>query len=60
LARGEAAQKDVVKADLKKRDDNDRMRPLSPLRPAEDALTIDSTALTAEAVVEVILNYLKT
>jgi len=35
------------------------MRPLSPLRPAEDALIIDSTTLTIEEVVEVMLNHLK-
>ena len=59
LGRGETAHRDVVEADLKKRDNQDRMRPLSPLRPAEDALIIDSTTLTIEEVVEVMLNYLK-
>ncbi len=59
LDRGETVLRDVVEADLKKRDDQDRMRPLSPLRPAEDALIIDSTTLTIEEVVEVMLNHLK-
>ena len=59
LGRGETAQRDIVEADLKKRDDQDRMRPLSPLRPAKDALIIDSTTLTIEEVVEVMLNHLK-
>jgi len=59
LGRGETALRNVVGADLKKRDDQDRMRPLSPLRPAEDALIIDSTTLTIEEVVEVMLNHLK-
>ena len=59
LGRGEAALRAVVESDLKKRDDQDRMRPLSPLRPAEDAFIIDSTTLTIEEVVEVMLNYLK-
>jgi len=58
LGRGETALRNVVGADLKKRDDQDRMRPLSPLRPAEDALIIDSTTLTIEEVVEVMLNHL--
>ena len=59
LGRGETALRDVVEADLKKRDDQDRMRLLSPLRPAESALIIDSTTLTIEEVVEVMLTHLK-
>ena len=59
LERGETAQRDIVKADLKKRDDQDRTRPLAPLKPAEDALIIDSTTLTIEDVVEVMLSYFK-
>ena len=55
LERGETAQRDIVKADLEKRDDQDRTRPLAPLKPAEDALIIDSTTLTIEEVVEVML-----
>ena len=59
LERGEKALKNVVKTNLKKRDHQDRMRPLAPLKPAEDALIIDSTTLTIEEVVEVMLSYLK-
>ncbi len=59
LGRGEAVPRDVVEANLKMRDDQDRMRPLSPLKPAEDAFIIDSTTLTIEEVVEVMLNHLK-
>ena len=58
LDRGETALRNVVEADLKKRDAQDRMRPLSPLKPAEDAIIIDSTTLTIKEVVEVMLNYL--
>ena len=59
LGRGKTVFRDIVEADLKKRDNQDRMRPLSPLRPAEDALIIDSTTSTIEEVVEVMLNHLK-
>jgi len=59
LERGEKALKNIVKTNLKKRDHQDRMRPLAPLKPAEDALIIDSTTLTIEEVVEVMLSYLK-
>ena len=56
LERGEKALKNIVKTNLKKRDHQDRMRPLAPLKPAEDALIIDSTTLTIEEVVEVMLS----
>jgi len=59
LARGEAVTKKGVAEDLKRRDDQDRMRVLSPLRPAENAIIIDSTTSTAEEVVEEILKHMK-
>lgn len=42
---------DVV-ADLKARDERDRSRAESPLRPAEDAIVLDSTSLTLAEVLE--------
>jgi len=59
LARGEAVTLEDVSGDLKRRDDQDRMRALSPLKPAEDAVIIDSTTLTAEEVVEQILQHIQ-
>jgi cytidylate kinase len=59
LARGETVTKEGVAGDLKKRDDQDRLRALSPLKPAEDAVVIDSTGLTAEAVVEQMLKHIE-
>lgn len=44
-----------IKRDLAERDRRDREREQSPLVPAEDAVRIDSTELTAEQVVEKIL-----
>ncbi len=41
-----------VLADMKKRDDNDASRALAPLKPAADAVIIDSTDLPPEAVVD--------
>jgi cytidylate kinase len=38
--------------DLKERDERDRNRKQSPLRPAEDAVILDSTAMTLEEVLE--------
>jgi CMP/dCMP kinase len=58
LARGEAVTEEGVAEDLLKRDYQDRMRALSPLRPAEDAIIIDSTASTAQEVVERMLKHI--
>lgn len=41
--------------DLKERDKRDRERTVSPLKPAEDAVTLDSTDLTIDEVVNQIL-----
>jgi cytidylate kinase len=41
-----------VLAELRARDERDRTRPASPLVPAEDAVIIDSSALTLEQVAE--------
>lgn len=41
--------------DIEKRDDRDRTRPVAPLKPAEDAYTIDSTDLSIDEVLQEIL-----
>ena len=43
-----------VLADIQQRDYNDMNRAITPLRKADDAVEIDSTAMTIEEVVEVI------
>jgi cytidylate kinase len=40
---------------MKRRDENDSSRALAPLKPAADAVTIDSSPLTVDEVVEVML-----
>ena len=40
-----------VEADMKKRDENDSTRDIAPLKPADDAVVIDTTGLDIEAVV---------
>jgi cytidylate kinase len=54
-ARGVAADLDVVRADMAARDRQDTTRALAPLRPAPDAITVDTTTLDAEHVVELML-----
>ncbi|WP_051978302.1 (d)CMP kinase [Edaphobacter aggregans] len=46
-----AAQLKIL-AELKERDERDRNRAQSPLRPAADAIILDSTALTLDQVLE--------
>lgn len=46
--------------DIAERDRRDASRPVSPLRPAEDARVLDSTSLTPDQVVERVLAWLET
>jgi len=48
-----------VERDMKQRDENDRSRELAPLKPAEDAEIIDSTDISANEVVELMVAYLE-
>lgn len=50
---------DEVEKDMKQRDENDRTRALAPLRPAKDALIIDSTDISASEVVDKMLQYIQ-
>jgi cytidylate kinase len=52
LARGEPADFERVLAELRRRDEIDSQRQHSPLAAAADAILVDSTALTADAVIE--------
>ncbi len=48
-ARGVAADAAQVEAEIRDRDAQDANRPVAPLRPAEDALVIDTTTMDADA-----------
>ena len=54
----ESSTSDAVAQSLKSRDELDSTRKISPLRPAEDALELDSTELDLQEVVEVIWEWL--
>ena len=58
-ARHERTSLADVREAMKKRDNNDSIRTLSPLRPAHDAIRIDSTSLDIDQVVEVILSHIR-
>ena len=45
--------------EIQKRDEQDRNRLIAPLRPAEDALVLDSTSLHIEQVLELAFDYIE-
>ena len=51
-ARGEAADLEQVTREIEERDRRDQSRAHSPLRPADDAVLVDTTSEPIEAVVE--------
>lgn len=54
-----ASQKpEEVENQMRRRDQNDSTRDLAPLRPAADAVVIDSTDLSAEEVIECMLTHI--
>ncbi|MEN8140339.1 MAG: (d)CMP kinase [Thermodesulfobacteriota bacterium] len=57
-AKGEVVDEKELLAQIEKRDHDDANRALAPLRPAEDAITIDSSRIDAQGVVNLILAYL--
>lgn len=55
IEKGEAVTLSGLLRDIEERDRRDTMRPVAPLRPAEDAVTIDSTDLAVDQVVDRVL-----
>lgn len=56
---GVVADLDTILADIKARDLRDSQRTVAPLKPADDAIILDSTALGIEAVLDTVLNEIK-
>ena len=54
-ARGGVRPYDAVLAEVRRRDEIDSTRQVAPLRPADDAVLLDSTHMTIEQVVEQVL-----
>ena len=52
LARGVEIPLEKTLEQIRERDHRDRTRTISPLRPADDAIRIDSSSLTAEEVLD--------
>jgi len=47
-----------VEREIRLRDENDRKREVAPMKPADDAVIVDSTNLSANDVVEMMLDYI--
>jgi cytidylate kinase len=48
-----------VANDIRRRDENDSTRQLAPLKPAEDAIRIDSTDLSIQEVVDMLISHIR-
>ena len=59
LAKGQEADYEVLKQEIKDRDTQDSTRAISPLKKAEDAVEIDTTYLTIEEIVDQIIDLLE-
>ena len=55
IAKGQDVSYDEVKADIIKSDDNDMNRDVSPLRPADDSVTLDTSDMTLDEAVDAII-----
>lgn len=59
LAKGEPVDMVALVKDIEARDERDSNRAVSPLKPAADAVVIDSTAMTIEQVFQAMLALIK-
>jgi len=48
-----------IERDIRRRDENDSTRTLAPLKPAEDAIKIDSTDLDIESVINLMISHVQ-
>ena len=53
--KGNGQTLEQIEKDIRRRDQNDSSRDIAPLRPANDAINIDSTTMTARQVVEMMM-----
>ncbi|MBI1992890.1 MAG: (d)CMP kinase [Deltaproteobacteria bacterium] len=58
-SRGDRVDMAETRGEMEQRDRRDRERDVAPLRPAEDAVVIDSTAVDVDSVVERIMEEIK-
>lgn len=58
-ARGESAQLETVRNEIRERDFRDETRSVAPLKPADDAILVDTSGLQIDEVVEKLLNVVR-
>ena len=58
-ARGEAVDPEAMRREVAERDRQDTQRTVAPLRPAEDAIIIDTDDLDLEQTVEKVLSFIR-
>ncbi len=57
ISKGISSNIESLRVDLEMRDARDQSRSVSPLKPAEDAMVLDNSALTVDACVSVVLGW---
>jgi len=57
ISKGISTNIDSLRADLEARDARDQSRSVAPLKPAEDAMVLDNSALTVDECVKVVLGW---
>ena len=57
ISKGIQAKLEDLRADLERRDERDRVRSASPLKPAEDALALDNSDMGIDESVELVLGW---
>ncbi|MFZ2649913.1 MAG: bifunctional 3-phosphoshikimate 1-carboxyvinyltransferase/cytidylate kinase [Burkholderiaceae bacterium] len=56
ITKGISATIDALRAELEARDQRDQSRAVSPLKPAQDAMLLDNSALSVDASVDAVLS----
>lgn len=56
MNKGQSASLEIIEKDIRARDERDMNRAVAPLKPAEDALVLDSTELTLDQVERAVLD----
>lgn len=59
IEKGQKADLEEIKAQIKERDDRDMNRPISPLKQAEDAVLVDTSDMTIDEVVAAIMRIIE-
>lgn len=58
--RGHQVSREAVRRELEARDKRDSNRPVAPLRPAEDAIVVDTTGMDLDQVVQRLVSIVRT